>query len=1857
MTYTQMRNKFMTSRCVSQELKNIRSFLIDDSNRRNLMVEESIARSAGCPFHCRTCRMWRGAEYCQDRCAVCRVHFSLPVEICQFGCGYCAENLRCSSQCVICRLTKAETHMKEITYKPIWCYGQFVERDTVSVLIRSRIRARKIMDWMHNPTNCWFYDIYEANVEGFLLQPRSLHHSSILAVLGMDSHYFIQRLGSYRSLLEYYQQSFKMDLGFICAPFLQHLHLSPVYVRNSSDLYAAICFLDNKLSAWTRSQDVVTPFQFLQEVIVILVNLVRILNPVVWDYAGVYTERLFVGADDYRAPILRAFLLDPKCMQIHINRLGISDTFVPFFYFWNKAMGDKHRFYYRGVLDQLAPFDIESAMEAFAKYRLLFDIETNPGPWFNIGHTINMDQSVVSSMEQILDKMKEFLVQSCDYTVHSAKEAVSATADVIKQHVNTMAEDALKIVARIVRAACCLLLFMSGTPMQKALTAVVIATDLYDSYQEQTSSVAPLEVVEYQAGEDNIESTLGFLMKSLFHYNDMGFIRRHANDFRSITFAQNTVNSFKNSVVDAIMLVIKVFKIFYHLFTGMPYDITPTQKQMLSYIAQIQKEMSDLMALADENFMQVGTFGYTLEVIKLAKQVRSIIFAKVKEYSVAGTTFLATLALLERRVAVISSAMSQEPNRRQPVSIILSGGTAVGKTTLVPIIANAVALKLDMKYVTPSTVCYQHNNNQNDFFDGYRNQPFYWADEWLSTDDAETNYAEVTRWFKIANISPYPLNMADLESKGNTYFTSDFFIATTNRQRWNNAYLGKRESSEAFFRRIDICVEVKLDKIKIPESGEINPDAWSFEVFEYDGKTLAKTSQVINLDTLVAKICACYHHYGLNKRRMNEFIATLWQQEGRAAEVEMETDLRRQMQQQGPASLSDELTLIARHLAQESTPVTYQAGDPSETPILEDAEGPRAVTEYRVEYDNFIQEVNIMPYRRICEMARKIKFGIWSFQIPSWTESLIKAIRSAWEFINNKWTLFAVGALASIVALYTIFRKTEKGVELHSGETEHTQRRIVLSNHVEAQGTIDESNLTWIEKFSATNIVLLRALNQTGTTWSEYGVFVDDKTLVTNYHFISGSERAIRMLFADGSYSSFDCDNVTIRTCHERDLAIISFKGAMQGVRKITSKLLRNIDLCVNFGTALVIRPADNHVPFNFEVKYVPPLKIADNIVGPGEVRHRLTYASSFDSEAGQCGLPYFVISKGALFIAGIHFGMARSLQKSLMTTIVKEDFLDVVEKQMLMIHGPSEFREEELPNEESVYISRKSNIRPSVLQEEARQWALEENIVIDRAPAIMRPTGGVDPMQVAVSKFDVPDVPDAGDFAPFLTRAVDYLAEKHQMPKKATVELTWEEACYGVDSDEREKYLLKHIDSINMSTAAGYDYRAIHGKGKKKLLDAEGHFIPEVLTNALRVESNWEHGTCNSDVVAVDCLKDELRSSAKRSKCETRIISVLPVHYNIAVRKHTAPLTAWLMEHCTQWEMAVGINPHSLDWKCLYDRLRKHDFAIAGDYSGFDRTIPTSIGNLFVDYLVKTTHQPGKRELFKAIVNEMQHMPHIAGNCKYYPTHGNPSGQVLTACFNSFVNMTFCLATFLYAGRNESTPYNTTDYENHVAMTVFGDDHVMSVDRSCDLFNMLSIMQAAQQLGMKYTDNKKNKDLEKFLQWDDVTYLKRRFIRKDDEVYAPLERSVIFDMLSWVRDSESITTEEALQARAYNAVMENFHYGKEAMDQFRGRLNELLVSNDIAPISLSWEYVYRAFREGTIEYDTSDSFVKIWIPSEFVTHIPEHQIDPVWYNFRDEPINQEERVICSFGPPESVTHFPTGEGWNEPLRDFWDFS
>jgi hypothetical protein len=179
--------------------------------------------------------------------------------------------------------------------------------------------------------------------------------------------------------------------------------------------------------------------------------------------------------------------------------------------------------------------------------------------------------------------------------------------------------------------------------------------------------------------------------------------------------------------------------------------------------------------------------------------------------------------------------------RIPPFVVLLTGGTAVGKTTIQRAVARDLLRALGLKIENDEQAC-KHIYNRNieqEFWDGYNFQEVCVYDDFGQMKDSANNpNLEFMEVIRTNNTSPFNLHMADLSSKDCTPFTSSIVILSSNTH-----YLDPKSltCSDAFRRRIDFAIEMKRN-----ENLELDGRAFSYDYSTYASFDASEKERILS---------------------------------------------------------------------------------------------------------------------------------------------------------------------------------------------------------------------------------------------------------------------------------------------------------------------------------------------------------------------------------------------------------------------------------------------------------------------------------------------------------------------------------------------------------------------------------------------------------------------------------------------------------------------------------------------------------------------------------------------------------------------------------------------------------------------------------------------------------------------------------------------------------------------------------------------------------------------------------------------------------------------------------------------------
>lgn len=174
--------------------------------------------------------------------------------------------------------------------------------------------------------------------------------------------------------------------------------------------------------------------------------------------------------------------------------------------------------------------------------------------------------------------------------------------------------------------------------------------------------------------------------------------------------------------------------------------------------------------------------------------------------------------------------------RNPPVTIYMSGGTGVGKSSVTyPLAAEILKgifqkeqSNIDLKKCWKSLI-YMRSSEQ-EYWDGYENQLVTVFDDFNQMVDSAGNpNVELFEVIRASNSFPYPLHMASLDQKATTTFSSKIILVSSNLEQPKSVSLN---FPEALWRRFDLSIKVTRKPGAVVVPGKFDPNIYNFQRYD-----------------------------------------------------------------------------------------------------------------------------------------------------------------------------------------------------------------------------------------------------------------------------------------------------------------------------------------------------------------------------------------------------------------------------------------------------------------------------------------------------------------------------------------------------------------------------------------------------------------------------------------------------------------------------------------------------------------------------------------------------------------------------------------------------------------------------------------------------------------------------------------------------------------------------------------------------------------------------------------------------------------------------------------------------------------
>lgn len=527
-------------------------------------------------------------------------------------------------------------------------------------------------------------------------------------------------------------------------------------------------------------------------------------------------------------------------------------------------------------------------------------------------------------------------------------------------------------------------------------------------------------------------------------------------------------------------------------------------------------------------------------------------------------------------------------------------------------------------------------------------------------------------------------------------------------------------------------------------------------------------------------------------------------------------------------------------------------------------------------------------------------------------------------------------------------------------------------------------------------------------------------------------------------------------------------------------------------------------------------------------------------NEKGMCGTLWCDVTTGQ--IMGIHNGGSPSYAESYALRTLIQDMreyhdvqppqyavLDPIKVELTVAEGMEGVSARgKLPNSHAVYLPTDTALVNTPFRYEKFPFPETKD-----GPAMLKNCRekSIYPLRQALDKFGKQGMAGAGPRP--LMSLKDFLPRGFN-PSRIR-RLTLEEAVYGVRG---------WIKGVDMTKSVGYHYKKLGFRSRKELFP--GNQDNPIIHPIVRadVEYWYREAEKNNIVPAVfeETLKDEIRDAERVAQGKTRLFSACDLRTQLVTKMEMGAIVAELEVDPSGCPNTLGMNVHSGQWGRMYSRLRgrpeERRRPLAGDFSSFDISI--KILYAFIRFC-QVYAVDGKHSVLieMVILANFRGAWHIIVAFVFVRPWGNASGSWLTSIFNTFVNWYIHKQAF-------RDLFSEEEWEEWIVSYFHGDDSVLSVPERYSAYNMEYLQKWFwENYHMEYTSPTKTSKMT--MEWDDVTFLKRRFVVGELGIMAPLPADSMANMVKWTTKGYD---DEVLESTLRSVMVEAFHFGREKYEE-----------------------------------------------------------------------------------------------------------
>lgn len=448
-------------------------------------------------------------------------------------------------------------------------------------------------------------------------------------------------------------------------------------------------------------------------------------------------------------------------------------------------------------------------------------------------------------------------------------------------------------------------MIMTGVTLGMAKYTSVVSK-IKDIIDKMTSK-KEIIVAETLEGE-YLHETIAQLFTSMFTKrspNDMKIDGIRANRLNGVVKMVSNIKDLLSFVGDSILVGLNsAFECAFGYPIVLPED-KPLHDKVVAFIEKAQVYVSQLEITICRSLNAKNV------IKQLAKEKDDLIveLTDKRKYTAQMAFFFKIAKNIEDIYLSIENFEQTDNGRMEPLCGELIGAPGVGKTMALNCIVADILSLIDDKEskFAPLTEYGKFNGNSiyprnvgQEFWDGYKHQFCTVYDDYMQIKDDESSKSFAAEFFKVINNCAYNLNMANLSSKGNTYFDSPMVVLTSNSGK-NVAYerVFSLQSAEAFLRRRDFLVKVSIAEDYVEDADKpIDRDRWVYTFCDHKGNEVRSVNHYVFVVVLTKMI--------LDKFNRSNYVRILREQPLTAADIKSRVkQLPKIVTKTGKASATD----------------------------------------------------------------------------------------------------------------------------------------------------------------------------------------------------------------------------------------------------------------------------------------------------------------------------------------------------------------------------------------------------------------------------------------------------------------------------------------------------------------------------------------------------------------------------------------------------------------------------------------------------------------------------------------------------------------------------------------------------------------------------------------------------------------------------------------------------------------------------------------------------------------------------------------------------------------------------------------